>query len=111
MIEQSHAVLDMRVTNLEKVVERVSQAVESIDDSLKVLTRLDVKHDESNKGLDRAFINIKDHETRIHGLELEMPTMKLVRGWVITGSIALVGLVGLTVIKMVLGLGWMIAGK
>ena len=104
MSEQAQArpVLDVRVTNLEKVVERVSTAVESIDESLKMLTRLDVKHDEASKGLDRAFVNIKDHETRIHGLELEMPTMKLVRGWVITGSIALVGLMGVSIANLVL---------
>lgn len=99
---QAHAVLDVRVTNLEKVVERVSSAVESIDESLKVLTRLDVKHEEANKSVDRAFVSLKDHEGRIRVIETEMPTMKLVRGWVITGAIALIGLVGLTIVKMVL---------
>lgn len=98
----THAVLDVRVTNLEKVVERVSTAVESIDESLKTLTKLDVKHDETNKGLDRAFVSIKDHETRIRLIETEMPTMKLIRGWVITGAIALIGLMGLSIVNTVL---------
>lgn len=100
--QQAHAVLDVRVTNLEKVVERVSSAVESIDESLKTLTRLDVKHDETGKGLDRAFVAIKDHETRIRLVEAEMPTMKLIRGWVIAGTLALIGLVGLSIVNMVL---------
>ena len=102
MIDTNHAVLDVRVTNLEKVVERVSTAVESIDESLKTLTRLDMKHEEANKSIDRALVSIKDHETRIHGVELEMPTMKLVRGWVVTGAIALVGLMGVSIVNLVL---------
>ena len=99
---QAHAVLDVRVTNLERVVERVSTAVESIDESLKTLTRLDVKHEETNKSVDRAFAVIKDHETRIRLVENEMPTMKMVRGWVIAGAIALVGLVAVSIANMVL---------
>lgn len=100
--QAAHAVLDVRVTNLERVVERVSTAVESIDESLKTLTKLDVKHEETNKGLDRAFVSLKDHETRIRLVETEMPTMKLVRGWVITGTLALIGLVGVSIANMVL---------
>lgn len=100
--QQTQAVLDVRVTNLERVVERVSTAVESIDESLKVLTRLDVKHEETNKGLDRAFVSLKDHETRIRSVETEMPTMKLIRGWVVAGTLALIGLVGVSVVNLVL---------
>lgn len=100
--QQAHAVLDVRVTNLERVVERVSTAVESIDESLKTLTRLDVKHEEVNKSVDRAFVSLKDHETRIRTVETEMPTLKLIRGWVITGAIALIGLVGISIVNMVM---------
>lgn len=98
-----HTVLDFRVTNLEKVVERVSKAVESIDESLKTLTRLDVKHDETSKGLNRAFLEIDDHEKRIRNIEEEMPTTKLIRGWVIAGVVGVLGMMGVAMIKMVVG--------
>ena len=102
MSDNDNAVLDVRVTNLERVVERVSTAVESIDESLKTLTRLDVKHEETNKAVERAFDDISDHETRIRVVETEMPTMKLIRGWVIAGVVSLVGLVGLAIAGMVI---------
>lgn len=102
MSDNDNAVLDVRVTNLERVVERVSTAVESIDESLKTLTRLDVKHEETNKEVERAFDDISDHETRIRVVETEMPTMKLIRGWVIAGVVSLVGLVGLAIAGMVI---------
>ena len=102
MSDNDNAVLDVRVTNLERVVERVSTAVESIDESLKTLTRLDVKHEETNKAVERAFDDISDHETRIRVVETEMPTMKLIRGWVIAGVVSLVGLVGLAIAAMVI---------
>lgn len=98
------AVLDARVTNLEKVVERVSDAVESIDESLKTLTRLDVKHDETNAGLSRAFISLEDHEKRMRAIEAEMPTMKLGSRWVFRAATGVLGLVGVAVLYLVITL-------
>lgn len=102
MITEAHAVLDVRVTNLEKVVERVSAAVESIDESLKTLTRLDVKHDETRDGLGRAFTTLEDHEERMRAIETEMPTVKQARSWVFSGIVGAVGMVGMAVIYLVL---------
>lgn len=100
--QQGNAVLDARVTNVERAVERVTAAVESIDESLKVLTRLDVKHEETNKGLGRAFEALEKHDGRIRDIETEMPTMKLIRGWVIAGTIMLASTVALAVMNLVL---------
>ena len=96
------AVLDMRVTNLERIVERVSCAVESIDESLKTLTRLDVKHDNTDASVNRAFTNLKDHESRIRIIESEMPTLKLAKGWVIAGVVGLISLLGIELVSLVL---------
>lgn len=96
-----HQVLDVRVTNLERVVERVSAAMESIDESLKTLTRLDVKHDETRDGLGRAFTLIEDHEKRMRAIEVEMPTVKLGRGWMFRAMTGIVGIVGLAVVYLV----------
>lgn len=101
-VEQNHAVLAERVTNLEKATESISTAVKSIDESLKVLTKLDMKHDETRDGLGRAFKELEDHEARMRTIEAEMPTMKLVRGWALTGALSLLGLVGLAVVGLAL---------
>jgi len=98
----SDPVLNVRVTNLEKVVERVSDAVKSIAESLQMLTRLDVQHDESRSGLGRAFVAIEDHEKRMRSMESEMPTLKLVRGWAIGGMATFAGAFGLAIIALVL---------
>lgn len=104
MSEQTsiHAVLDVRVTNLEKIVDRVSTAVESIDESLKTLTRLDVKHDETRTGLGRAFVSLEDHEKRMRLIEEEMPTVKQARSWLFAGVIGVVSIVGAAVVYLVL---------
>lgn len=94
------AVLNVRVTNLERVVERVSTAVESIDESLKTLTRLDVKHDETRDGLGRAFISIEDHEKRMRRIEAEIPTMKLGRGWLFAGITGLIAFLSAVILRL-----------
>ncbi len=95
------AVLNVRVTNLERVVERVSTAVESIDESLKTLTRLDVKHDETRDGLGRAFISIEDHEKRMRAIEAEIPTMKLGRGWFFAGITGFIAFIGAVILRLI----------
>lgn len=94
-----NAVLENRVSNLEHVVSEVSTAVKSIDDSLKTLTRLDIKHDNTAEGLGRAFIMLTDHETRLRSIESEMPTLKLAKGWIIGGVIGMVTLLFLELIR------------
>ncbi|OFZ67394.1 MAG: hypothetical protein A2V79_09285 [Betaproteobacteria bacterium RBG_16_56_24] len=104
MLSESHAaaILDVRVTNLERVVERVSVAVESIDESLKTLTKLDVQHTEIAKAVERAFEVSRDHETRIRAIESEMPTLKLVRRWALSGMATFAGALCLAIIALVL---------
>ena len=93
--------LNARIANLERVVERVSIAVSSIDESLKVLTRLDVKHDETRTGLARAFSAIEDHEERMRSIEKEMPTMKLGIGWLFAGIASAIGIIALVIVRMI----------
>jgi len=94
--------LESRVDFLEKTVHEVRDAVRSIDGSLKELVRLEVAHAETRNGLTRAFLEINDHEERLRKIEAEMPTMRMARGWVVSGVIGLVALLGLAVAKGVL---------
>lgn len=130
--DSDNAVLDNRVTNLEKVVDRVYAAVESIAESLTTLTRLEAHHEETRAGVTRAFTAIakcegkieileegrvkksdcdkchalqgilnREHSERIDDIETEMPTLKMVRGWVITGAMGVLGIFGLGLVNLV----------
>jgi hypothetical protein len=55
------------------------------------LIRMEERHDTHKSALDRAFTSIKDHDNRIQQIELEQPMTKMVRGWVITAVLAMVG--------------------
>lgn len=81
------AVLENRVTNVEKVME-------SIDESLKKLVALEIRHEETKNGLGRAFSEIEKQGNRLTTIEGEMPTLKMVRGWVIAGVIGILSILG-----------------
>ncbi len=94
---------DFRITALESTVSEVKDAVKSIDQSLKTLASLEVRHAETRDALGRAFSNIEDHEKRLRQIEADMPTMRLIKGWVITGVVGCMGLVGMGVWRAVFG--------
>ena len=98
--EQAH--LESRVVFLEKAVEQVRDAVKSIDGSLKELVRLGVAHEQTRETLSRVWLELEDHEKRLRQIEVDMPTMRLARGWVVSGVVGLVGLLGLALAKLVL---------
>lgn len=87
------AVLENRVTNVEKVME-------SIDESLKKLVALEIRHEETKNGLGRAFTELERHNVRIASMEGEMPTLKMVRGWVIAGVVGILSILGVQLITL-----------
>lgn len=91
-------VLEYRVASLEAVVREVKDAVKSIDISLQTLARLEARHAETREGLERSFAELHDHETRIRNIESEMPTVKLIRNWVITGVVGGISIVGSAIV-------------
>ena len=89
------AVLDHRVTKLENVIE-------SIDNSLKALVALEVKHTQTATALERAFGEIEKHNIRIVTVENEMPTLKLIRGWVVAGVLGVFAIFGTALVYLVI---------
>ena len=43
-----------------------------------------------------------EHDKRLLALELEMPTLKLVRGWIIAGVLSMMGLLGVALFKLLM---------
>lgn len=99
---ENEKVLEFRVSALETVVGEVRTAVKSIDASLKALTSLEIHHNQTRESVGRAFIDIEDHEARLRLVENDLPTMRLVRNWVIAGVIGCTSLVGVAVAGMVI---------
>ena len=99
---ENEKVLEFRVATLEREHGETLAAIKSIDNSLKTLTALEVHHSQTREALGRAFTDIEDHETRLRKVETEMPTMKLVRNWVIAGVIGCVSMVGVAVAGLVI---------
>jgi len=101
-------VLDNRVKMLEKDRDKIVVAIESIDDSLKILTRLDVKHDETSRGLSRAFHSIEINTSaieaakeRVRLIETQLPGLNMIRGWVIAAVVGIVALVGMEAFNLI----------
>lgn len=99
----SDSVIEYRIEALEGSVNEIKSAVKSIDASLRVLSRLEQRHAETRDGLERAFAEIADHETRVRTIETEMPTTKLIRGWVIAAVVCVIGMMGMAMIRLVVG--------
>lgn len=99
---ENEKVLEFRVTNLEGMVGEIRSAVKSIDGSLKTLAALEAHHSETRASVGRAFTDINDHEDRLRKVEADLPTMRLVRNWVIAGVLGCTSLVGVAVAGMVI---------
>lgn len=107
---ENEKVLEFRVSALETVVGEVRTAVKSIDASLKALTSLEIHHNQTRDAVGRAFTeikrledgDIKDHEERLRLVENDLPTMRLVRNWVIAGVVGCVSMVGVAVAGLVI---------
>ncbi|OGT02150.1 MAG: hypothetical protein A2143_00705 [Gallionellales bacterium RBG_16_57_15] len=67
-----------------------------------MLTRLDVRHEETAKSVERAFVVCRDHEARVREIEVEMPTLKLVRRWALSGMATFAGAFCMAIIALVL---------
>lgn len=96
-------VLAYRVALTEKAIGEIRDASKAIEASLKTLTALEQHHSATReKLLDLATQNAS-LDARLRVIETEMPGLKMIKGWVITGTIGILGLVGAAVLKLVMG--------
>lgn len=78
----------------------IEDTLKAIAENLERLAALEQKHLETREALGRAFDAIKANETRVRSIELELPTLKLIRGWVIAGVIGCASLLGMALFKL-----------
>ena len=111
-IDTDSAILDHRVTNLEKTIERVSDAVASISDSLALLARIEARHEETSKAVGRAFSQLADmekdinamcteKEKRLREIETKIPALEMIKTWVVTGVLGVMALAGTALFHLV----------
>lgn len=81
-------------------LEMIEQTLKAISDNLTKLAALEQKHIETRDAVERAFDCIATHDTRIRAIETEMPTLKLTRGWILSGLVGIVSLLGLALFKL-----------
>lgn len=91
---EGELLIDYRLSQLERAVtELVKQNTTMI--------ALEQRHMDTREALDRAFKSIKDVDGRVRTIETEMPTLRLVRGWVIAGMLAVIAASGTVVMDTV----------
>lgn len=78
----------------------IEDAISTVSKSMQQLVILEQKHIETREALGRAFDNIEDHDARIKKIEIELPTLTLTRGWILSGVITIVSLVVLAALGL-----------
>ena len=101
MTEADH---EVRLRMLEGNHDELQEAVKSIRDSLQSLVRLEERHIETKQSINRAFVELKSVDDRVKDIEIEIPALKEVRGWIITGVLGVMGLVGIALLTLVVGI-------
>ncbi|WKZ15421.1 MAG: hypothetical protein QY317_16115 [Candidatus Jettenia caeni] len=91
-------VLEYRLDVVESAIAEIKEAVKSIDKSLDVIARIEEKHLDTREALGRAFKCLEGHEERIKAIEMEIPTLQMMRNWIISGVLGIVALVGIAMI-------------
>lgn len=69
--------LKQQVAVLASSQVKMENAMVSVADSLKALTRLEVQHAETRESVARAFTAIGKHDERLLAIDTALPTLKL----------------------------------
>ncbi len=81
-------------------INMLETTLEAVKENLIKLAQLEQKHIETKESLTRAFDSMNDLNKRLQTVESEMPTLKLVRGWVIAAVLGIVSLLGVAIFKL-----------
>lgn len=51
----------------------------------------------------RSWRSLEDHETRLRTVEADMPTLRLIRNWVVAGALGTLAMVGVAAARLIFG--------
>lgn len=86
---------------IEYRLSQMERAVTTLVEQNTTMIALEQRHMDTREALDRAFKSIKDVDGRVRTIETEMPTLRLVRGWVIAGMLCVIAASGTVVLDTV----------
>lgn len=81
-------------------LKMIEDTLKQIAENLERLAALEQKHLETRDAVGRAFASIEKVDLRVRHVELELPTLKLIRTWVIGGVLGSISLLGITLAKV-----------
>lgn len=98
MDERRHDYLhEHRITALEKAMVDVSVAIKSIDAALHKFGVIQLEQQHVRQDVNRAFeelrevrANLSDIDEKVNDIAEQLPTLNLIKGWVIGGILAIV---------------------
>ncbi len=93
--------MEHRVTSLETSVERIDRAVERISDSIERISNAISVQRVNSDSIARSWRAVEDHEQRLRAVESDMPTLRLIRNWVVAGVVGTLALVGVAAARII----------
>lgn len=90
-----------RLTVVESAIEEIRDATRSIAESVRSIAVLEERHANTAQAIERSFSAMEKLEVRIRAIEVELPGLKEIRGWVVGGVLSISGIVGAAVIALV----------
>lgn len=91
---ESAALIVYRLSQIERTLASL------VEQNARLIT-LEQRLLETREALDRAFKAQKEHDTRVRAIEADMPTLRMVRGWVIAGMLAVIAASGTVVMDTI----------
>ena len=78
-------------------LNRIEDTLEKVSETLGKLAVLEQRHIETREAIERSFSEIKALNERMRAVELDMPMLRHVKNWIVSGVVAVVGVVGMAV--------------
>lgn len=82
-------------------LNRIEDTLEKVSETLGKLAVLEQRHLETREDIERSFSEIKALNERMRAVELDMPMLRQIKNWIVSGVVAVVGVVGMAVWEVV----------